>query len=64
MRESEYIIATNRSKICIAFDILKDVLPGDEYGITEKDLRKIIIPLSRIRDNLFKIELIDEEDTK
>lgn len=54
MTEQEYIKATNRAKVTVAIRILCDVLPGDEYGISKKDYKQIILMLSRAEATLFE----------
>lgn len=54
MTEIEYIRATNRVKVSMARTILRDVLPGDEYGITEKEWGEIMLRLSKSEAKLFK----------
>jgi len=49
----DYIKATNRVKISIALDILRDVLPGNDYGISEVDIRNIIQSVRDAQDELF-----------
>jgi len=53
MTETKYIIATNRAKISMALAILRDVSPGDDYGITDAKLKEIISRLSQAQDKLF-----------
>lgn len=53
MTEIEYIRATNRVKISMALTILRDVLPGDDYAITDVELIEITKRLSRAQDKLF-----------
>ena len=61
MKEREYIKATNRVKISMAMAILRDVLLGDDCGVTGKELREIMQPLSLLETQLFgEIEI--EED--
>ena len=53
MTEIEYIRATNRAKVSMTLAILRDVLPGDDYGITDAKLKEIISRLSQAQDKLF-----------
>lgn len=53
MTEIEYIRATNRVKVTMALTILRDVLSGEEYGITDKELAKIVLQLSSAQNKLF-----------
>lgn len=38
MNETQYILTANRAKLSTVCTILGDVLPGDEYGISESEL--------------------------
>ena len=53
MKESEYICATNRVKVSAALRILRSVLPGDEYGISDIELGEIVSRLVQAEDKLF-----------
>ena len=53
MTETQYIIATNRAKVSMALTVLRDVSPGDDYGITDAKLKEIISRLSQAQDKLF-----------
>jgi len=61
MTEIEYIIATNRVKVSTALSIMRDVLAGEEYGISKKDCREITSRLSAAQDRLFASVEIDTE---
>ena len=52
MTEIEYIKATNRVKVSLALQIMKDILPGDEYGITDEKYHEITKRLSSVQDEL------------
>jgi len=54
MTETEYIRATNRVKVSMALTILRDILVGEGYGITDAELTEITKRLSRAQDKLFK----------
>ena len=54
MNEPDYLKATNRAKVGAAIKILTDVLPGDEYGITEEEYKEFMEPLCVAQENLFK----------
>jgi hypothetical protein len=54
MKEREYIASTNRVKVSMALKILRDVLPGEEYGITDIQLSEIVSRLAVAEDNLFQ----------
>ncbi len=53
MEEEDYIKATNRVKVSIAVGLLRDVLAGDKYGITEFELSEITIRLGVAEERLF-----------
>ena len=61
MNEVEYIIATNRVKISMALTILRDVLPGEEYGISTKEYAKFARPLRESEVKLFSLYEADED---
>lgn len=51
--EDDYIRSTNRVKVSLALTILRDVLPGNDYGITDDEELEIIGLLSKAQDKLF-----------
>ena len=53
MTETKYIIVTNKAKVSMALAVLRDVSPGDDYGITDAKLKEIISRLSQAQDKLF-----------
>ncbi len=53
MTEQDYIKATNRVKISAALVICRDVLGGDEYGISEQEMQEIKCLLSNAEAKLF-----------
>lgn len=53
MKETEYIKATNRVKVSMALTILRDVLPGKDYGISAEDLTEIAKRLRKAEEELF-----------
>ena len=53
MTENEYLCATNRVKVSAALVIMRDVLPGPGWGISEQDHQKIIGLLRDAEINLF-----------
>lgn len=61
MREKDYIKATNRVKVSAALTILRDVLPGDDYGITANELVKITKPLAEAETKLFSSYELKED---
>lgn len=61
MKESEYIKAENMTKVSMALAILKDVLPGDDYGISANELSQLIPPLARLKKELFASYELEED---
>lgn len=61
MKENEYIKATNRVKISAALTILRDVLPGAEYGISTYEITEIKIRVRAAEDKLFSSYELQEE---
>jgi hypothetical protein len=61
MTEQEYIIATNRVKITIAIAAIRDVLPGDNFGISDKEEGEVMRILCDAEQRLFGLTKIDEE---
>ncbi len=62
MIEKDYIIATNRVKVTFAISLMRDVLAGDEWGISEKQKARIMRPMCDAESRLFaetKIVTID-----
>lgn len=60
MTEQDYIKATNRVKVSAALTILRDVLPGDDYGVSDMLMKGIIVELTGIEMDLFaSFELTD-----
>ena len=53
MREKDYIKATNRVKVSMALTIMRDVLAGDDWGITNDELEGIRSLLSKAEQKLF-----------
>ena len=62
MKNSEYIKATNRVKISIALTIIRDVLPGDDYGISEEYHALVISNLMAAEKRLFAAFECDSDD--
>ncbi len=60
MKEDEYIKVTNRVNITRAKDALRDVLSGDNYGISKQELSDIDLALRRIEDRLFNLIEVTE----
>ncbi len=54
LNEIDYIKATNRVKVSTMLSILRDVLPGKDYGITESESQAIGQLLSDAEARLFK----------
>lgn len=61
MREEDYIMATNKAKIEAALNVLGDVLPGDDYGITKMELGKLKKPVCDALIRFYKAISIDPE---
>lgn len=61
MTESEYLRATNRVKVSSALTILRDVLPGDNWGISKNDLGIIIQLLRAQEEKLFESYVVKDE---
>lgn len=62
MTESEYLRATNRVKVSMALTILRDVLPGDGFGLTSAELSKIKVQLCDLEIQLFSSYDISEDE--
>ena len=60
MKETEYIIITNRVKISNAIKILRDVLPEKNYGVESDKFKKILAELHEIECELFSLQNIAE----
>jgi len=60
MTETQYLKERNRVKVSMALVILRDVLPGDDYGITEKELSAINSRLRRLEEKLFSSYELEE----
>ena len=54
MTETEYIIATNRVKVSAAKKLIEDVLPGANYGISDKHHKAIYLHLENAEARLWK----------
>jgi len=55
IKEKEYLKVTNRVKISMALTILRDVLPGQDYGITQQELSEITSRLGDAEEKLFSL---------
>lgn len=62
MTETEYLRATNRVKVSAAFKIIQDVLPGDDLGITEEELKKIEELLGSAEEKLLASYELDVDE--
>jgi len=60
MTETQYLKATNRVKVSMALAILRDVLPGDDYGITANELAAITSRIRRLEEKLFSSYELEE----
>lgn len=61
MTETEYLKATNWTKVKIMQTILRDILPGNNYGISKQELLYIKIKLAKVEINLAKSFELEEE---
>lgn len=53
MTEQEYIIVTNRVKVKAALELMCDVTPGSEYGISQSKYEQILTRLVSAEKRLF-----------
>ncbi len=60
MTEDEYVRATNLAKLRMVNSILRDILSGDRFGISDNDRTKLIYLTSDIIDDFGEIEITDE----
>ena len=60
MKEAEYIKTTNRVKVSMALTIMRDVLPGEDWGITPDELSEITRRLCSSEEKLFSLIEITE----
>ena len=62
MTEEQYICASNRVKVTHAKNLIKDVLPGENYGISENVHKTLLKALSTCERVLFdSYEITNEE---
>lgn len=54
MDEKDYLLATNLTKVSAALQILRDVLPGPEWGITVEELQKATKPLCESQGKMYQ----------
>ena len=59
MKEEDYVKATNRVKVSTALTIMRDVLPGDDGGISDREHSEIVSVLSKLETKLFKSFLLE-----
>ena len=45
MTENEYVLHANRVRLSTALTILGNVMPGEDYGISDEKLAEITKPL-------------------
>lgn len=67
MTEDDYLKATNRVKISMALNIMRDVLPDDAYGINHNETMVIIKALILAEKKLFasyKLDISNSEIIK
>ena len=60
MKETEYIFLSNLMRLRNAINILRNVMPGKEYGINQRSYKSAMKTLYNILDEVQKKELIDE----
>ena len=61
MTEQEYILAGNRVNVTRAKDAIRDILPGDDWGISEKEVGEVMQTLCEAEERLFGMVCIDLE---
>ena len=65
MSEYEYMLVTDRVRISNALAILRDVLAGSDYSITQKEKSEVMCLLYKFEDRMFKeIENLEIEEGK
>jgi hypothetical protein len=62
MTEAEYLCATNRAKVSAALVIMRDVLPGPEYGIDDEYTNEIIMLLETAENILWGSYSLEPEE--
>jgi hypothetical protein len=55
MNEREYTIISNRIRINLAIHQIRELGGGDEWGVTEKEVKDLSTKLYEIEDRLFKL---------
>lgn len=55
MNETEYLLVSNKAKVSAALQILSDVQPGKELGITQDELGAITSRLCEAQDRFFSM---------
>ena len=53
MTEADYLCATNRVKVSAATALIRDVLPGDDWGISDSEHAAILRLLYEAEERLF-----------
>jgi hypothetical protein len=61
MTESDYLCATNRVKVSAAAVLIRDVLPGDDWGIGDAEHGEILRLLYEAEEKLFASVNIEPE---
>lgn len=59
MTEQEYILVVNRVNVTRAKDAVKDILDGDDFGISKKEAAEVLRILCEAEDRLFKLICIN-----
>jgi hypothetical protein len=55
VKESDYILVSNKSAIGTAIQAMRDVMSGEEYGVDEKKRAAVMVNLSEMQDSVFGI---------
>lgn len=57
--ENEIIQITNAANLARALDAVRDMIPGKEYGIDDKQYKQVHLNLALIQKQTFKIMGVD-----
>lgn len=63
MTEKEYALLSNRVRVSAALASLREVTPGDEFGITDAEHMEIMSRLRKVEMRIFDIPLISEVES-
>ena len=64
MTEAEYLITANKAKICAAMDLVRDVLPGDKWGVSKQERGEIMDLLYVCRNRLADMIYIEDNSNE